>query len=98
MDNTVTISLERYDQLLDIETRVDIVTDMAVKSFQCAEDIYKILGIDNEINAKKAIDAMFEKAKEDLENSDAKDFVKDLADGLKKAFEEAEKECSDAEM
>lgn len=28
MDNSVTISIERYDELLDIETRVNVVVEM----------------------------------------------------------------------
>lgn len=68
---TVTIKQDRYEQLLDTETRVDVAVNMICDSdFLRTEDILRILGTDRAIDRadelrkideerrKKALEAM----------------------------------------
>ena len=44
-DRTVTISQHRYEQLLDIETRVDVVVERIIREkYMGMEDILRTLG------------------------------------------------------
>ena len=59
---TVTIKQYRYEQLLDVETRVDVAVNMICDSdFIRTEDILRILGTD------RAIERAEEMHKKDLE-------------------------------
>ena len=59
---TVTIKQDRYEQLLDTETRVDVAVNMICDSdFLRIEDILRILGTD------RAIERAEEMHKKDLE-------------------------------
>ena len=59
---TVTIKQDRYEQLLDTETRVDVAVNMIYDSdFLRTEDILRILGTD------RAIERAEELHKKDLE-------------------------------
>ena len=59
---TITITQQKYDQLLDVETRVDVAVNMICDSdFIRTEDILRILGTD------RAIERADEMHKKDLE-------------------------------
>lgn len=59
---TITITQQKYDQLLDVETRVDVAVNMICDSdFIRTEDILRILGTD------RAIERAEEMHKKDLE-------------------------------
>ena len=59
---TITITQQKYDQLLDVETRVDVAVNMICDSdFLRTEDILRILGTD------RAIERAEEMHKKDLE-------------------------------
>ena len=62
---TVTIMQDRYEQLLDTETRVDVAVQMICDSdFLRTEDILRILG------TERAIERADELHKKDLEEHD----------------------------
>ena len=61
-EETVTIKQDRYEQLLDVETRVDVAVNMICDSdFLRTEDILRILG------TERAIERAEEMHKKDLE-------------------------------
>lgn len=57
MDNSVTISIERYDELLDIETRVNVVVDMIARNdYVSRSNVLRILGSEYAIDAANKIE------------------------------------------
>lgn len=57
MDNSVTISIERYNELLDIETRVDVVVDMIARNdYVSMSNVLRILGSEYAIDAANKIE------------------------------------------
>ena len=54
---TVTITQQRYEQLLDIETRVDVVVERILhKEFMTLQDILWILGTELAIETARELD------------------------------------------
>ena len=52
----ITISIERYNELLDIETRVNVVADILDgKEFVTKETILRIIGTEKEIDVADRI-------------------------------------------
>ena len=52
----ITISIERYDELLDIETRVNVVADLLDgKEFVTKETILRIIGTEKAIDVADRI-------------------------------------------
>ena len=57
MDGTVTITQQRYEQLLDVETRVDVVVERILhKEFMTLQDILWILGTELAIETAHELD------------------------------------------
>ena len=63
-EETVTISQARYEELLDDETRIDVLCDMLVRKDLEVEDIFFILGESHLIEKYKA---RYEKEMKELE-------------------------------
>lgn len=53
-EETVTISQARYEELLDDETRIDVLCDMLVRKDLEIEDVFSILGESRLIEKYKA--------------------------------------------
>lgn len=64
IEETVTISQARYEELLDDETRIDVLCDMLVRKDLEVEDIFSILGESRLIEKYKA---RYEKEMKELE-------------------------------
>ena len=62
MDNSVTISIERYDELLDIETRVNVIVEIIeMDGYLNTESLLRTLGTEY---AVEVADRIHEKDKE----------------------------------
>lgn len=54
-ENTVTIRQERYEELLDSETRVDVLLDVIrAEKFIAIKDIFRILGCTQDVRRIEA--------------------------------------------
>ena len=78
-EETVTISQARYEELLDDETRIDVLCDMLVKKDLEVEDIFSILGESHLIEKYKA--------RYDKEKAEREEFLRGL-----KSLDESEDE------